>query len=156
VARCPTEIGGFVLFAAACGGHGTVQSPRPLVLDDVLQARLIAASAGEGLALFTQPESEDFESIPQDPKKPITREKVDLGRLLFHETALGTKPVLGIGEGTYSCATCHHALAGFQAGVAQGIGGGGSGFGRAGQGRAVSAAYLAERIDVQPIRSPSA
>jgi len=149
-------VGAAVFLTAACGGHAPADSPYPPTADDLLAERLIEASAGDGLALFTQPESEDFGSIPQDPKNPITGEKVDLGRLLFHETALGAKPELEIGAGTYSCATCHHAGAGFQAGIAQGIGEGGSGFGEAGQGRAVSAAYDAEQIDVQPIRSPSA
>ena len=120
-----------MILAAACGGHALVDTPRPPTSDEALEARLIEVSGGRGLALFAQPASEDFENIPQEAKNPITREKVDLGRLLFHETALGTKPELEIGEG-------------------------GSGFGHAGQGRAVSAAYPAERIDVQLIRTPSA
>jgi len=91
-----------VILAAACGGHALVDTPRPPTSDEALEARLIEASDGRGPAFVAQPASGDFESIPQDTKNPITREKVDLGRLLFHETALGAKPELEIGEGTYS------------------------------------------------------
>ena len=35
---------------------------------------------------------------------------------------------------TYSCSSCHHAGAGFQSGLQQGIAEGGSGFGLKGEG----------------------
>lgn len=56
---------------------------------------------------------------------------------------------------TYSCASCHHAQAGFQAGVRQGISDGGLGFGNAGEGRHHNPLYLVDSIDVQPLRTPS-
>ena len=48
-------------------------------------------------------------AIPQDPKNPITQAKVDLGKLLFHETGLALNPMKDEGMNTYSCASCHHA-----------------------------------------------
>ena len=151
-------VGGMGFLFAACGSHEPREG-RPEAatsVDASLEAHLADVSDGSGLAFFMQPESDEFDGIPQDPKNPITREKVDLGRLLFHETALGTKPELEMGEGTYSCASCHHAGAGFQSGVSQAIGEGGIGFGVQGEGRMPDAGYPTELIDVQPIRTPAA
>lgn len=148
---------GAIAVVAACGGHRAQEGrPDSSSLDLTLEERLSDVSGGRGLAFFVLPESDDFRSIPQDPKNPITQEKVDLGRLLFHETALGTKPELKLGAGTYSCASCHHAKAGFQAGTSQAIGEGGSGFGRRGEGRTPDTTYPTQLIDVQPIRTPAA
>jgi cytochrome c peroxidase len=94
-------------------------------------------------------------TIPQDPKNPITQEKINLGKFLFHETGLALNPTQNEGMNTYSCASCHHAKAGFQSGMKQGIGEGGSGFGLLGESRVKSSTYDATSIDVQPIRSPS-
>jgi len=123
-------------------------------LDDELTAALIGS--GGNLAYFRQPASADFDNIPQDPKNPLSRAKVELGKLLFHETALATDSRFPESKNTYSCASCHHAAAGFQANLAQGIGDGGMGFGQNGEGRIVNPLCPEEDIDVQPIRSPSA
>jgi cytochrome c peroxidase len=101
------------------------------------------------------PESDHLDSIPQDPLNPLTNEKVILGKLLFHETRLGGNPRVNEGIYTYSCASCHHAEAGFQSGLAQGIGEGGSGFGLVGETRTPSATYPLDAVDVQPIRTPT-
>lgn len=102
------------------------------------------------------PRSDDYPSIPQDPRNPLTAEKVELGKMLFHESRLGISSRDPAGFHTYSCASCHHAEAGFQAGISQGIGEGGSGFGITGELRVPSALYIGSKIDVQPIRTPSA
>lgn len=94
-------------------------------------------------------------TIPQDPKNPITQAKVDLGKLLFHETGLALNPKKEEGKNTYSCASCHQAKAGFQSGIKQGIGEGGSGFGLTGEARIMSTSYNDTVIDIQPIRSPT-
>ena len=112
-------------------------------------------SEARDLSAMLQPASDDYASIPQDPKNPLTAEKVALGKLLFHETRLGVSSMQVEGLHTYSCATCHHAEAGFQSGLAQGISEGGEGFGIAGETRMPSALYNIANIDVQPIRSPS-
>ncbi len=54
--------------------------------------------------------------------------------MLYHETGLAINPKLPQGKQTYSCASCHNAQVGIQAGIRQGIGDGGSGFGLAGEG----------------------
>ncbi len=94
-------------------------------------------------------------TIPQDPNNPLAPEKVALGKLLFHETRLGEIPKSPINLYTYSCASCHIAEAGFQSGLAQAIGEGGSGFGLYGEARIPSFLCEADSIDVQPIRAPS-
>ncbi len=101
------------------------------------------------------PQSSSYTAIPSDPKNPITEAKVELGRLLFHETGLGLNPKFESGKNTYSCASCHQSKAGFQSGLQQGIGDGGIGFGNFGEARIKSAEYDASEIDVQPIRSPT-
>ncbi|GJM27906.1 MAG: cytochrome-c peroxidase [Cyclobacteriaceae bacterium] len=110
---------------------------------------------------FILPASDDFASIPQDPLNPITAEKVELGKFLFHETATGGNPKLKNdydSEGTYSCASCHHVAAGFRAGRKQGLSEGGVGWGLVGEARVMNPKYedYLDSLDVQPIRSPTA
>ncbi|NNM18389.1 MAG: cytochrome-c peroxidase [Croceitalea sp.] len=107
------------------------------------------------LEAWQLPNSSDYLNIPNDPNNPITHEKVVLGKFLFHETALGNNPTSQIGLKTYSCASCHHAKAGFQSGIKQGIGEGGLGFGLRGETRIMSLEYNESELDVQPIRSPT-
>ena len=125
-------------------------------LDDQLETALKLASNGVGKPFYVLPLSNEFDKIPQDPKNPVTKAKVDLGQLLFHETGLAVNPKHPQGMGTYACASCHFASAGFQAGRHQGIADGGSGFGVNGEGRIPSAAYDLSELDVQAIRTPSA
>ncbi len=125
-------------------------------LDNKLENVLAEVANGKGITHFIMPESDDFASIPQDPKNPLTQEKVALGKLLYHETGLALAPMRSIGKGTYSCASCHFASAGFQAGRHQGISEGGRGFGNNGEGRDIIAAYPEAELDVQPVRTPSA
>jgi cytochrome c peroxidase len=101
------------------------------------------------------PASDHFDSIPQDPKNPLTAQKVELGKLLFHDTRLAGNPRVSDGLYTYSCASCHHAEAGFQSGLAQAIGEGGSGFGLTGETRIPSPLYQLDSIDALPIRTPT-
>lgn len=132
------------------------ENPNPTTLDQELETALNNLSNGQGKSYFVLPTSDELAKIPQDPKNPLTVAKVKLGQLLFHETALASKPKKSEGLNTYSCASCHHAGAGFQAGVKQGIGEGGTGFGTAGEARTKDANYDASMLDVQPLRSPSA
>jgi cytochrome c peroxidase len=124
-------------------------------IDNLLERAIEEAAHGEGLAAFQLPSSSDYANIPQDPNNPITTEKVKLGQLLYHETALGQLPKNEAGRGTYSCASCHFAAAGFQAGTIQGIGEGGEGIGLRGEERIMSSAYALTEIDVQPVRTPT-
>ncbi len=124
-------------------------------LDSQLEAILNEASGNRGIQHYILPVSNDFSSIPQDPLNPISPEKVELGKMLYHETGLAISPKMDIGKGTYSCASCHHADAGFQAGRFQGISDGGIGFGQGGANRIKNPAYQSEDLDVQPIRTPT-
>ncbi|HRK28865.1 MAG TPA: cytochrome c peroxidase [Chitinophagales bacterium] len=143
-----------LLFAAGCNPD------EGWMTDDYLDYRLNEvlqnASGGVGKNHFILPESNNYAAIPQDPNNPITAPKVELGKLLFHETYIGLNPKKPEGLGTYSCASCHHVKAGFQACVPQGIGDGGIGFGINGEGRTNNNHYADSELDVQPIRTPSA
>lgn len=118
-----------VIVLASCQKEPPVDNT---ALDNELE--MLLADLG-GKDFFAMPSSDDFASIPQDPNNPITKEKVTLGQLLFHETGLATNPLQEMGNGTYSCASCHFAAAGFQAGRFQAIAEGGIGFGVNGEGR---------------------
>ena len=124
--------------------------------DAALTQALLDASGGVGVAAYRLPLSTHLPQIPQDPKNPINQAKVDLGALLFHETGLGLNPEHAEGMQTYSCASCHFASAGFQAGRFQAISDGGIGFGNNGEGRMKNPLYDAAELDVQPVRSPAA
>merc|ERR1711916_164234 len=96
-----------------------------------------------------------------DPNNPLSAEKVELGQLLFHETALAQNGVNVDLAGTWSCASCHQARAGFKSGVLQGIAEGGEGFGMAGEARVLVEGFDKDSADptlvpdVQPLTSPT-
>jgi len=125
------------------------------VLDQELMATLETSSYGAGLDYYKLPTSDNYAAIPQDPNNPITEEKVALGKVVFHETAFATEIKFSGSLQAISCATCHHHAAGFQAGKAQGIADGGSGFGFNGMGRIKDPMCPVDSVDVQPIRTPS-
>ena len=133
-----------------------------ITLSKQLAANIHQHSGGQGLSAFRLPEKNDFAAIPQDPANPITTEKVTLGRFLYHETAVGTAGTDPERTATFSCASCHHAAAGFKAGIPQGIGEGGVGFGKDGSKRRLQSGLDAtapagdpKLPDVQPIASPT-
>jgi cytochrome c peroxidase len=143
---------------SACGGGGNSSGTAP---EDRALIEKIETSAQANMSALVLPDSDDFTNIPQDPNNPITAEKVALGQLLYHETALAANPNNPNNPGTYSCASCHHAAAGFKAGIPQGIGEGGQGFGENGQGRVFEAGFSADSEDstmvpdIQPVTSPA-
>ncbi|WP_293196497.1 cytochrome c peroxidase [Ottowia sp.] len=96
------------------------------------------------------PASADLSAIPQDERNPLTPEKVALGQQLFHDPGMGSSSVAGM-KGTYSCASCHSSRFGFQAGVRQGIGRGGSGVAN----RTAQDGVSLDDVDTQAIRTPS-
>lgn len=119
-------------------------------LDGELKKKLDFISPTGSYTYYQFPASDDYAAIPnQDNKNPITKEKVALGELLFHESALAASPAYPIGKGSFSCASCHIAASGFTAGRAQGIADGGLGFGA---NRQKISAYLDEEVDAQGAR----
>lgn len=143
-----------LIFFAACKEDTDIAVPSQL--DEELIEALNTASNNQGIEHYKLPKSNDYSQIPQDPKNPITGDKVILGKLLYHETGLAKNPKMGVSLNSYSCSSCHFASAGFQAGRIQGIGDGGVGFGLNGEGRQPHGSYLTEDLDVQPIRTPTA
>lgn len=124
-------------------------------LDERLRRTIEEASDGRGVDFFLLPDSDQLAAIPQDSRNPLYAEKVELGRLLFHETALAVEPVREEGRGTYGCASCHHAGAAFQSAIRQAIGEGGSGFGHGGSARSRHPGYDPDEADAQRIRTMS-
>lgn len=108
-----------------------------------------------GITAFLMPSSNNYAEIPQDPKNKITSQKVALGKRLFFETGLAKNAAMNEGTETYSCASCHVAGAAFQAGIRQGIGDGGQGFGISGEARIPNANYPEEWLDIPHIRVPN-
>lgn len=125
-------------------------------IDERLMALLEEEANGLGLDFYKFPGDGQYHLFPQDPNNPITAQKVALGKLLFHETALGLSPMIEDHEEFYSCASCHHVQGGFQACMPQGIGDGGAGFGLTGIDRFMASLYQESDLDVQAIRTPSA
>lgn len=108
-----------------------------------------------GASYFLLPRSGEYNKIPQDPKNPITKEKVELGKLLVHETATGANPRITKNLFTYACASCHPVASSFFAGAKQGIGEGGIGFGLAGENRKIDPTMILDSVDIQPIKVPT-
>lgn len=127
-------------------------------LETALRASLIGQSGGLGLTAFMLPDSDDFASIPQDPSNPITKEKVELGRMFFHDNRFALD---GFSDQSpsWSCSTCHTVATGFKPGVPQGIGEGGEGIGvdrRLSFGfDPLAADGSVNKPDMQPIAVPS-
>ena len=144
------------MFLAGCDSAtppDEIPDPGPSLDEQLID--LITIDGQRPLSNFILPESDDFASIPQDPANPLTAEKVELGRLLFHETGLASNPIRSEGFGTYSCATCHFAESGFFGSLTQAIGEGGSGWSFDGKGRTIRRGYSVGELDVQHLRSPS-
>lgn len=146
------------LTLAACGGATTeqpvsvsapVSSPDPVTVS----ANELDTLIGD-FNSYIIPNSTDYDSIPQDPRNRITASKVQLGQMLYHETGVTTAGSTGR-EGTWSCASCHNAKAGFKAGIAQGIGDGGDAYGFAGEMRIVAPDVNPIVVDHQPVSSPT-
>ena len=144
----------FSLFA--CGGSNEDQlaAQRKAQMSQDLEKMVVSKSGGQGMSMFMIPASDDYANIPQDPNNTITAEKVALGQLLYHETAVSTASTTGR-NGTYSCASCHHVKAGFKSGVPQGLADGGEGFGTSGEGRVAASGVTVADIDKQDLTSPA-
>jgi len=141
----------FSLLIVACG-----EDPQSSDLDTRLGEAITEASANVGRVHYILPDSDQLSRIPQDPQNRLTQEKIKLGQLLFHESSFSTIGKFDHLKTTYSCASCHHARAGFQANMAQGIADGGEGFGIAGEARKINDLADPNEVDVQPLRTPSA
>ncbi len=143
-----------LFFATSCQKDSDPTTAFDAELNQQLEAAINGSTDGKNSLVL--PSSADYSAIPQDPLNPLSKAKIDLGKFLYHETGLGIASVKEVGKGTYSCASCHFASAGFQAGRVQGIAEGGIGFGVNGEGRVKGSLYEGDELDVQPLRTPTA
>jgi cytochrome c peroxidase len=122
-------------------------------LDLDLTEALNATSGTGDYSAYILPSGTDLASLPnQDPKNPVTPEKVELGRMLFFETGIGLEANNPVSMQTYSCASCHIPERGFTAGRFQGIADGAVGFGHFGDGRHKNPSYTGDQVDAQGAR----
>jgi cytochrome c peroxidase len=150
-----------LMFINGCGGGGSdVQVVQDVSVDTPpdttnLVLKIESASPTKSQDFYLLPDSDDFDNIPQDPMNPVTADKVAVGKLIYHDPAFATEGV-AIRAKTWSCASCHHARAGFKSGVIQGMGEGGEGFGVRGETRAWHNSEIGTQdADVQPVTSPT-
>lgn len=101
---------------------------------------------------YILPDETDFASIPQSPVNPLTKEKVELGKLLFFEPIFGNEAKRQDLKYTFTCASCHVPESGFRPGRMQGIADGGFGFGAKGEQRFKYPYYANDSIDAQGAR----
>lgn len=101
---------------------------------------------------YILPDENDYASIPHSPVNPLTREKIELGKMLFFEPAFSNEAVNPDFNQTYTCASCHVPESGFRPGRMQGIADGGYGFGRKGESRLKWPSYDERDIDAQGAR----
>ncbi len=101
---------------------------------------------------YLLPGETEFDKIPQDPQNPLTADKVRLGKMLFHETALSFLSKNNH-SGSWSCASCHFAEAGFQDQRVQSLADGGQGNGR--QRKLLAENIPHANLDSPNLRSPS-
>ena len=105
---------------AVATGCGRVEGDGRAATRDARLERVIERATGAPAAALAMPTETDLADIPQDPLNPLTPAKVELGRALFHDTGFGAPDLRGVRRDV-SCATCHDAAAGFQAGRVQGV-----------------------------------
>ncbi|MCB0648528.1 MAG: cytochrome-c peroxidase [Saprospiraceae bacterium] len=128
------------------------QMPTLVELDMELRSLVEQASPEKSWEYYVLPDENDLASIPQDPHNPLTKAKVELGKMLYFDTGLAMDAKKESGKGTYSCATCHVPEAGFKPNNFQGIADGGVAYGVAGEKRAMNTEYKESEIDVQSAR----
>jgi cytochrome c peroxidase len=137
---------GLILFFAC--KHDAIISAIDVDLLDLISSRAKTGS----LDYFILPDSKDYLNIPQSPSNPVTAEKAELGKLLFHEPAFSVEAKRPGSMMTFTCASCHIAEAGFRPNRVQGIADGALGFGQNGEGRFKNGNYADAEIDAQGAR----
>ncbi|RME97679.1 MAG: hypothetical protein D6772_10100 [Bacteroidetes bacterium] len=135
------------LLFAACTSEQAADT-----LDVTLERQIARVAPTGSLEDFRVPHHEDLANIPAGIGNPLTPEKVELGKMLFYETALGRDAVHESGMMTFSCASCHVPSAGFMPGAIQGIADGAQGFGFNGESRQMRPDYSEDQIDAQGAR----
>lgn len=148
------RLAAFIIFGLFLILHACTKDRMPTLveLDNQLESKIMAASPDGTTDFYILPHENDLDLIPQDPKNPLTPQKVELGKLLFFDTGLAQDAIKESGRGTYSCASCHLSEAGFRPGNFQGIADGGSNYGILGEDRVKNTEYEDSELDVQSAR----
>ena len=153
-----TNLKSLLLCTLLVGSHAMAATDRAALESELMQ--LLDPHGGR--TAFRMPYPWQYSQIPQDANNRITHAKVRLGQFLYHETGVGTAGNNPERSETFGCASCHHVQAGFKAGIPQGIGEGGSGFGKRGETRRLAAGMngnaaegAANHPDIQPVTSPT-
>ncbi len=121
-------------------------------LDRELKRLISTTSPSGNYSYYILPDGNDLSEIPQDSRNPLTKAKIELGKMLFFETGLAMDSKFESGRRTYSCASCHIPEAGFRPGAPQGVADGGKGYGINGEGRLKVSDYEEADLDVQSAR----
>lgn len=135
-----------VLLIQSCTDDTIDQSA---ALDYDLREQIRRYSPNGSDDFYILPRETELSKIPQDPKNPLTPEKVRLGQFLFFETGFAMDSKHASGLGTYSCASCHIPERGFRPDAVQGIADGGRGYAEY---RAMNPEYVETDLDVQEAR----
>jgi cytochrome c peroxidase len=128
--------------------HDPLWNPLDLELHQAISGSSHTGSAD----YFVLPEASDLASIPQSAANPLTAEKINLGKMLFFESAFGVEAKHTSGMATFSCSSCHVPAAGFRPNRMQGIADGAVGFGHNGDARQKRLEYSDQDIDAQGAR----
>ncbi len=137
----------------ACAQETPVDEPVAIELDKALSESIIRSSPNGKMFHYVLADEYDLAHLPnQDPANPITRSKVELGKMIFFDPGLGQDALDESCYETYSCATCHVPEAGFLPGRIQGIADGAQGFGFQGSVRNKLDYYEEIELDAQGIR----
>ncbi len=136
-----------VLLASGCASEQTADP-----IDADLRRTMRRLAPDGSMDYYQVPHHQDLANVPAGIGNPLTPEKVELGKMLFFETALGIDAVNETGMQTFSCATCHIPSAGFTPGNSQGIADGAEGFGLNGEDRNMRDDYTEDEIDAQGAR----
>lgn len=143
----------YILFAVLATAVYFLACTHDRQFDYMLEQALDQHSQTGSYDWYIMPESDDYASLPnQDPKNPITKTKVLLGKMLFFETGLALENRYPISKISYSCSSCHVPSQGFTAGRFQGIADGAIGFGDHGEGRTKIPLYAGDEVDAQGAR----
>ena len=108
-----------------------VDTVKDKTLDTTLKSRLNQVAPSDNYTYFQLPNPTNYDNLPfVDPSvNPMNSAKVELGKMLFYETAISIEAFQESQRGTYSCASCHIPEFGFTPGSPQGIADGGEGYG---------------------------
>jgi cytochrome c peroxidase len=123
----------FFLILIIIGFHSCINTGVDSI-DIPLRTAIANSSPNSNIDYYVFPSDNDYNNFAPNTDLPYTldKKKVELGKMLFFETALGAFPVIDQPEcyETYSCASCHLPEFGFTPGSAQAIADGGVGYGQ--------------------------